>query len=77
MLNGPVARHVNENVGDVEDQEGDVEAGAAGYVKVFRKPDDSGVADIAAVYEGEEPIARRVVTGLVTVICKCKMRLPP
>jgi hypothetical protein len=51
----PVARHVDENVGNVEDEEGDVEHGSSPHIEVLGETGDLRITDIAPVDEGEQP----------------------
>lgn len=51
-----VGGDVDEDIGDVKDQEGEVELGAdAGDAEVFGEAGEAGVAYVGAVDEGEEP----------------------
>ena len=54
-LEQQVARHVDQDVGDVEDQQRHVEGRARRDAQVLGQPGQLGVADVAAVDEGEEP----------------------
>jgi hypothetical protein len=52
MLDDPVGRHIDEDVGHVEDNKGDIELRAV-HSQVFSQTVDSGVADVGAIDEGE------------------------
>lgn len=60
-LDDPVAGYVNEDVGDVEDEQSNVEFGARRYPQVLRQPVDLRIADVGSVNEGEKPL-RLLVT---------------
>lgn len=55
MFDDPITRHIHQDVGDEEDQEGDVEFVTRFDAKIFGQAVDFGVSNIRAIYEGEEP----------------------
>lgn len=54
-LDDPVARYVDEDIGDVEDEQSNVELGARLHPQVLRQPVDLCIADVGSVDEGEKP----------------------
>ena len=54
-LDDPVTGHVDKDIGDVEDEQSNVEFGTRLHSQVLGQPVDFGIADVGSINEGEEP----------------------